>query len=77
MCRLEGVEDSRAKQLRLIESVKQWKSEVGDCDWICRYYDDILGRLEAGKSVTEADEDMRLVYQFYNKNKGACVGACF
>ncbi len=59
MCRLEGVEDSRAKQLRLIESVKQWKSEVGDCDWICRYYDDILGRLEAGKSVTEADEDMR------------------
>ena len=52
LCRLEGVEDSRAKQLRLIESVKQWKSEVGDCDWICRYYDDILGRLEAGKSVT-------------------------
>ena len=45
LCRLEGVEDSRAKQLRLIESVKQWKSEVGDCDWICRYYDDILGRL--------------------------------
>ena len=59
LCRLEGVEDSRAKQLRLIESVKQWKSEVGDCDWICRYYDDILGRLEAGKSVTEAEEDMR------------------
>lgn len=24
-----------------------------------RYYDDILGRLEAGKSVTEAEEDMR------------------
>lgn len=43
----------------MIESVKQWKSEVGDCDWICRYYDDILGRLEAGKSVTEAEEDMR------------------
>lgn len=59
LCRLEGVEDSRAKQLRLIESVKQWKAEVGDCDWICRYYDDILGRLEAGKSVTEAEEDMR------------------
>ena len=59
LCRIEGVEDSRAKQLRLIESVKQWKSEVGDCDWICRYYDDILGRLKAGKSVTEADEDMR------------------
>lgn len=58
LCRLEGVEDSRAKQLRLIESVKQWKSEVGDCDWICRYYDDILGRLEAGKSVTEAEKDM-------------------
>ena len=43
----------------MIESVKQWKSEVGDCDWICRFYDDILGRLEAGKSVTEAEEDMR------------------
>ena len=71
LCRIEGVEDSRAKQLRLIESVKQWKSEVGDCDWICRYYDEILGRLEAGKSVTEAEEDMRF------KNKGACVGACF
>ena len=27
----------------MIESVKQWKSEVGDCDWICRYYDDIWG----------------------------------
>ena len=38
LCRLEGVEDSRAKQVRLIESVKQWKSEVGDCEWICRYY---------------------------------------
>lgn len=43
----------------MIKSVKQWKSEVGDCDWICRYYDDILGRLKAGKSVTEAEEDMR------------------
>ena len=56
LCRLEGIEDSRAKQLRLIESVKQWKSEVGDCDWICRYYDDILGRLEAGKSVCTSNE---------------------
>ena len=56
LCRLEGVEDSRAKQLRLIESVKQWKSEVGDCDWICRYYDDILGRLEAGKSVCTSNK---------------------
>ncbi len=28
LCRIEGVEDSKAKQLRLIESVKQWKCRL-------------------------------------------------
>ena len=59
LCKLERVGDTRQHQLKLIAIVEHWRAYIQEYSWLCRYYDDILGRLEAGKSVTEADEDMR------------------
>lgn len=56
LCKIENIEDSKARQERLIEDIKRWRSQVRECDWICRYYDDILERLMAGKNVSEADD---------------------
>ena len=60
LCRIEGVEDSRAKQLRLIESVKQWNQRlvtaIGYADIMMIFW----GVWKPGKSVTEAEEDMRI-----------------
>ena len=56
LCQLENIEDPRTRQESLIEDIKCCRSEVRDCAWICRYYDDILERLIAGKSVTEAED---------------------
>lgn len=57
LCVLEGIEDTRAHQLRLIETVQRWKAQVREYEWILPYYEGILRRLEQGKTVSEAEDE--------------------
>lgn len=59
LCVCEGLEDARAHQLRLIETVQKWKVQVETCEWIQAYYEEILRKLEQGKIVSEAEDEMR------------------
>lgn len=59
LCKMEGIEDPRKRQLRLIEQVKIWKQEVTGILWIQPYYDTLLKRLEKGNKVPEAEDSLR------------------
>lgn len=59
LCRMEKVEDSRLHQLELIARVEHWRAEITEYDWLCRYYDDIMDRLLAGKLVQDAEDEER------------------
>lgn len=59
LCKMEGVEDPRKRQLRLIKQVKGWKQEVAGNSWIEPYYDALLQKLEKGNKVPEADDSLR------------------
>lgn len=61
LCVMEGIEDARAHQLGLIANVQKWREEGKAYAWLCAYYDDILRRLEAGKSVQEAEDETRFL----------------
>lgn len=57
LCKLEHMEDPRDRQLRLVRTVKNYQKEVKEYDWLCHYYDDILQKLEAGKTEKDAYEE--------------------
>ena len=57
LCKLEHMEDPRDRQLRLVRTVKNYQKEVKEYDWLCHYYDDILQKLEAGKTEKAAYEE--------------------
>lgn len=57
LCKLEHMEDPRDRQLRLVRTVKNYRKEVKEYDWLCHYYDDILQKLEAGKTEKDAYEE--------------------
>lgn len=59
LCKIEGVEDPRERQLRLIEQVRYWKQEVIGESWIQPYYDKLLMGLEKGNKVPEAEDSLR------------------
>lgn len=59
LCKMEGVEDPRNRQLRLIKQVKGWKQEVAGISWIEPYYDALLQKLEKGNKVPEAEDSLR------------------
>lgn len=47
LCRREGIEDPRARQLRYIECLKKWQ-ERAEADWLVRYYQEEIEKLEKG-----------------------------
>lgn len=47
LCRREGIEDPRARQLRYIERLKKWQNRAG-ADWLVRYYQEEIEKLEKG-----------------------------
>lgn len=59
LCKMEGVEDPRNRQMRLIKQVKGWKQEVAGISWIEPYYDALLQKLEKGNKVPEAEDSLR------------------
>lgn len=52
LCRREGMENPRERQLFCMEQVKALKN-AADTDWINPFYDHILERLEAGELVKD------------------------
>lgn len=59
LCHMEGIEDPREHQLKLISNVQFWRKEAGDCAWLLEYYDDILSKLEKGIIKEEAEDTLR------------------
>ena len=57
LCEREKIEDPRKHQLDLISTVRQYREEVKNCDWLCRYYEDLLLKLENGEEKTEAEDE--------------------
>lgn len=66
LCKLEHMEDPRDRQLRLIQTVQNYREEVKGYDWLCHYYDDILQKLEAGKTEKDAYEEDEFRFQCIN-----------
>ena len=56
LCEREGIEDARARQLRLIERIEKRQSEVADVTWMQPYYADMLDSLKQGKVCAEAEK---------------------
>lgn len=56
LCEREGIEDARARQLRLIERIKKRQSEVADVAWMQPYYAEMLDSLMQGKVCAEAEK---------------------
>lgn len=66
LCKLEHMEDPRDRHLRLIRTVQNYREEVKKYDWLCHYYDDILQKLEAGKTEKDAYEEDEFRFQCIN-----------
>ena len=47
LCRREGVEDPRKRQLRRLEEMRGWKAGAEDIPWLVPYYEELIGKLEA------------------------------
>lgn len=60
LCEREGIEDPRARQLRLMERIRQLQSEVSDVLWMQSYYAELLDSLERGKVCAEAEKTGKL-----------------
>lgn len=56
LCRREGVEDPRKRQLRRLEEMRGWKAGAEDIPWLVPYYEELIGKLEAGKAVKSAED---------------------
>lgn len=57
LCRREGVEDPRKRQLRYLEILNCWKDKVKDT-WLVAYYDEEIHKLEKGKCSLSLQEDL-------------------
>lgn len=58
LCERENILDARENQKIQIAKVKKWKEQSNREKWILQYYDDMLGRLKAGKCVREASDEL-------------------
>ena len=56
LCRREGVEDPRKRQLRRLEEMRGWKAGAEVIPWLVPYYEELIGKLEAGKAVKSAED---------------------
>ena len=59
LCKLIKIEDPREHQIRLISNIERRKMEVKEYNWICKYYNNILERLALGKTIQDAEDDLR------------------
>lgn len=58
LCRWEGIKDPREHQLDLIGQIERWKTEVSEYEWILPYYEKMLEKLESGKIVRDAEDEL-------------------
>lgn len=58
LCKREGLEDPRDRQLRYIELLNKWKERAGST-WLARYYEDEIRKLEKGKCSQTLKDDMK------------------
>lgn len=65
LCRREGIENPRERQLRYVEQVQKWKADA-KADWIYPFYDSILRRLENGEKVKDPDPEDRDYFSCLN-----------
>lgn len=56
LCRREGIENPRERQLRYLGQMQKWKADA-KADWIYPFYDDLLRRLENGEKVKDPDPE--------------------
>lgn len=54
LCRREGIEDPRMRQLRFMGQVERWRREAG-ADWLSPFYEHLGKRLEEGDEVKDID----------------------
>lgn len=59
LCKMEKIEDAREHQEKLISKIEYFREEVKEYKWLCKYYEDILERLKAGKKFQEAEDELR------------------
>ena len=57
LCSRIGIEDPRARQLRYIQTMEQWKEKAGRT-WLTAYYEDELDRLNRGKCSEQLRKQM-------------------
>ncbi len=66
LCRRVGIEDPRARQLRYIHTLEQWKEKAEDT-WLTAYYEDELDKLNRGKCSEQLrkqmDDEQGALYQ--------------
>lgn len=58
LCRLEGMEDPREHQIKLLERVHKWEEQVKGQAWILPFYEKIIKKLENGKSDSDAEDEL-------------------
>lgn len=54
LCRREGIENPRDRQLRYIAQVEQWQQEA-DTEWLSPFYEHLKIRLEEGDEIRDMD----------------------
>lgn len=65
LCRREGVEHPRTRQLRYLEQMRKWKREAGTV-WLDLFYGHLENRLEAGVEVKDVDLEDEKYFQCLN-----------
>lgn len=63
LCRREGIEDSRIRQLRYIELLQEWKKRA-ETTWLSQYYEDEIRKLEEGNLAQTTQDNLEDGYLY-------------